>query len=452
VVRKLTLLQLVAATYFMVAGGPFSLEDVVKNAGYSGAVVALLLVPLVWSVPTGLMIGELASTIPAEGGYYIWVRRAMGPFWGFQEAWLSLSASIFDMAIYPTLFVIYLGRLRGLEDLEKTPEGWAIGAAMIVVCVLINLRGARTVGGSSVAMTMLLLTPFAVFTALALARPSGPAAEGAVTEADTPGFRPDYLAGLLFAMWNYMGWDNASTIAGEVQRPQRTYPRAMLAAMALVTLTYVLPVLAAARTDMAPAVWKTGKWVDAGELVGGRWLGVSIGVVGMIAGLGMFTALVMSYSRVPVVLARDGYLPAVFTRIHLRTGAPWVAIIVCAAAWTLVLPLGLPRILALDVILYGLSLLLEFVALLVLRVREPELARPFRVPGGKLVAALLSLGPALLIGLAIFDQSGKWEVEEDSLIAPAHGLLLAAALVALGPLVYYASATLNKGLRAADAG
>ncbi len=67
--------------------------------------------PLLWSLPTALMIGELASAIPAEGGFYVWVLRAMGRFWGFQEAWLSLVASIFDMAIYPTLFVAYLVRL-----------------------------------------------------------------------------------------------------------------------------------------------------------------------------------------------------------------------------------------------------------------------------------------------------------------------------------------------------
>ena len=52
----------------------------------------------------------------------------------------------------------------------------------------------------------------------------------------------DILGGLLICMWNYMGWDNASTIATEVERPQRTYPRAMLAAVVIVALTYILPV------------------------------------------------------------------------------------------------------------------------------------------------------------------------------------------------------------------
>src|SRR5256714_10064132 len=109
--RKLTILSLAAATYFMVSGGPYGVEELVQDAGYKLALVVLFLTPLFWSLPTGLMVGELAAALPAEGGFYVWVHRAMGPFWGFQEAWLSLVASIFDMAIYPTLFAIYLARL-----------------------------------------------------------------------------------------------------------------------------------------------------------------------------------------------------------------------------------------------------------------------------------------------------------------------------------------------------
>ena len=104
------LLPLIAATYFMVSGGPYGIEDILGGAGFGWAIVILLVLPLVWSLPTALMIGELASAIPAEGGFYVWVRRALGPFWGYQESWLSLSASIFDMALYPAIFVLYLGK------------------------------------------------------------------------------------------------------------------------------------------------------------------------------------------------------------------------------------------------------------------------------------------------------------------------------------------------------
>src|SRR5487761_666478 len=129
------LLPLIAATYFMVSGGPYGLEDIIGKAGYGRALLLLLLVPLFWSLPTSLMVGELASTMPREGGFYQWVRRAMGPFWGFQEAWLSLAASVFDMAIYPTTFVLYLGRL--VPALAAWPH--AIGALVIAVGAAWNL-------------------------------------------------------------------------------------------------------------------------------------------------------------------------------------------------------------------------------------------------------------------------------------------------------------------------
>ena len=95
----------------MVSGGTYGTEEIIHGAGYGRGILILLLLPVFWSLPTAFMIGELSSALPAAGGYYAWVRRAMGNFWGFQEAWLSLAASIFDMAIYPTLFVFYLKQM-----------------------------------------------------------------------------------------------------------------------------------------------------------------------------------------------------------------------------------------------------------------------------------------------------------------------------------------------------
>ena len=75
---------LVAATYFMVSGGPYGIEDILGGAGFLKAILILLILPVIWCLPTALMVGELASAIPAEGGFYVWVRRALGPFWGYQ--------------------------------------------------------------------------------------------------------------------------------------------------------------------------------------------------------------------------------------------------------------------------------------------------------------------------------------------------------------------------------
>ena len=164
--KKMKLLPLIAATYFMVSGGPYGLEDIIGKAGYGRALLLLLLVPFFWSLPTSLMVGELASALPEEGGYYRWVRLALGEFWGFQEAWLSLAASIFDMAIYPVIFVLYLGRIEPAWTAGTRGTAWAL--AVVVLCAVWNLRGARAVGEGSVGLFCLLLSPFVVLTAAGL--------------------------------------------------------------------------------------------------------------------------------------------------------------------------------------------------------------------------------------------------------------------------------------------
>ncbi len=429
--RRLTVAPLVAATYFMVAGGPYGLEELVAGAGYGMAVAILLLTPLVWSLPVALMVGELASAIPEEGGFYVWVRRALGPFAGFMEAWLSLVASVFDMAIYPTLFVLYLSRLW--PSLQGGAAATALGAGMIALCTLWNLRGARAVGGGSLVMTVLLLAPFAVLSVLAATgHPAGggaAAAPGAGAHGAAAG-GGGLVAGLLVVMWNYMGWDNASTIAGEVERPRRTYPLAMMAAVALVAVTYVLPVAAVGRTGLDPRGWQTGSWVDAATAIGGRWLGVAVVVGGVICAAGMFNALVLSYSRLPVVLADDGLLPRVLSRRNAKTGVPTAAVLACAAAYALALGLGFVRLVELDVMLYGLSLILEFAALAVLRVREPQLPRPFRVPGGLPGALALGLAPTALIVFA-FLRGGEPNDRVGALSPVALGGLLILAGIAV---------------------
>ncbi|HVP53080.1 MAG TPA: APC family permease [Terriglobales bacterium] len=418
--RKLTLLPLVAATYFMVSGGPYGLEDLIQSAGYGRALLVLAITPLLWALPTALMVGELASAIPEEGGYYEWVRRAMGPFWGFQEAWLSLAASVFDMALYPTLFVLYLGRIW--PRMGDGHVALAVGVAVIAACVLWNLGGARSVGKGSVVVGALLLAPFVVMAVGAMLKQR-------VMAPPVTGPHLPLVMGVLVVMWNYMGWDNASTIAGEVENPQRNYPVGVMLGVGAVAATYLFVVSAAWRTGIAPAAWETGAWVEVATAVGGRGLGLAVVAGGMLCGLGMMNALVLSYSRVPMAMAQDGLLPRALSRTSTRTGAPWVSILVCAVAWSLSLGLGFERLIELDVMLAGLSIVLEFAALIVLRVREPGLPRPFRVPGGLAGAVLIAVPPALLLGAAM-----ARSVSEQGL---TRGLLLGLSLVAAGPASYF---------------
>ena len=282
---RLTLWPLVAATFFMVSGGTYGTEDIVHGAGYARAILILLLTPLLWSLPTAFMIGELSSALPFEGGYYAWVRRAMGNFWGFQEAWLSLVASIFDMAIYPTLFVAYLTRL--FPWFAVNHRGVMVGLAVVIVCALLNIAGVKVVSTTSLWLFFALSAPFALVVILSPLKYGG--LLHAVTAPTTS--KVDLIGGLLICMWNYMGWDNASTIATEVERPQRTYPRAMLAAVIIVALSYIVPVAAVWMTRLPAGAWETGSWADIAGLLGGPFLRVALVVGGMVSAFGMFNAL-----------------------------------------------------------------------------------------------------------------------------------------------------------------
>jgi amino acid transporter len=392
---RLTLWPLVAATFFMVSGGTYGTEDIVHGAGYGKGILILLLTPLLWSLPTAFMIGELSSALPFEGGYYAWVRRAMGNFWGFQEAWLSLVASIFDMAIYPTLFVAYLTRM--FPWFQQGYRGVLVALAVVIVCAAMNIMGVKVVSLTSLWLFFVLSAPFAAIFLIAPFKIG--ALANAVTKPTTSNV--DILGGLLICMWNYMGWDNASTIATEVEKPQRTYPRAMLVAVAIVCLTYVLPFAAMWMTGLPATAWETGAWADIAGLMGGPLLRIALVAGGMISGFGMFNALVMSYSRLPLAMAQDGMLPKWFGKLHPKTRAPWVAISFLAVCWALCLNLGFARLVTLDIMLYGGSLSLEFLALIWLRIREPKLPRPFRVPGGMFGAIAVGIPPVLLLGFAI---------------------------------------------------
>ena len=421
----------------MVSGGTYGTEAIISGAGYGRGILVLLFLPVLWCLPTAFMIGELSSALPHEGGYYAWVRRGLGNFWGFQEAWLSLAASIFDMAIYPTLFVFYLKQMSPWFGVGN--HGILAGLFVVLACAALNLAGIRVVGLTSLWLFFLLSLPFGL---IVLLTPSKLGAISAQPETAVTGASVSLLGAVLVAMWNYMGWDNASTIAQEVERPQRTYPRAMIAAVILVSLTYVLPFLAVYFTGIpASAFNEDGSWAAiagqmGGAVLGFEWLRFMVTIGGMMSAFGMFNALVMSYSRLPLAMAKDAMMPKIFGKVTRKNGTPWVAILVLASCWALCLGLGFRRLVTLDILLYGAALMLEFVTLVVLRVREPELKRSFRVPGGMAGAVTCGIFPFALLLLSL--------VESDrETILGMNGLLFGFLIIAVGFLLYYGTGKLR---------
>jgi amino acid transporter len=361
------------------------------------------------------------------------VRRALGRFWGFQEAWLSMAASVFDMALYPVIVVLYLGRIEPTWTANGRGTWWAL--VVVVLCAAWNLRGAKAVGEGSVGMFCLLLSPFVVLTIVGLWKGFS-RHQGLGVFAGAPPAGADFAGAVSVTLWNYMGWDNASTVAEEVEEPQRNYPRAMLLATGLVALTYILPLAAVAVAGIPAGEFSTGAWADAARKVVGPWLALGVVLGGAINGFGMFNALVMSYTRVPYALAEEGMLPKGLTR-RTKAGVPWVSVVLCSAAWALALGMSFERLISIDLVLYGAALVLEFVALVVLRVKEPGLTRPFRVPGGLPGAVAIGVGPTLLIGWALWAARGER-------VAGLPALGFAAIVAAAGPVVYLAGRAMGR--------
>jgi amino acid transporter len=430
--RSVTTLSLVFILYFCTSGGAFTMETLVHSVGPGLALLILVLVPLVYSLPEVLIVGELASMLPEEGGYYRWVQRAFGPFWAFQNGWLTWAYSLVDMAIYPKLFITYLGYFA--PRLSTTAVG-VIGLLVIWIPTLFNLMGARRVGRLSVFAGAFIVAGFLAVSLAAI--PHATHAPWAPFAAPGRSGVGGLAVGLSIALWNYMGWDNASTVQGEVRDASRSYPRALTFALPLVSAGYLIPLLATlAATDWT--TWTDGGWPAIALAAGGRFgplLAAWIAVAGMISALALFNALLLSFSRIPLVMASDGLLPAALARTD-RHGTPRNAVLCSAVAYSVFMLLPFGGLVVADVLLYSLALMLEFASLIQLRRREPTLRGAFRIPlgtRGVAVLAALPLGVLALVVVLSF-QDGEYGL-------PA--LIGAVAAISAGPLCYWIAVTLR---------
>jgi amino acid transporter len=424
--RALTTLPLVFVLFFTVSGGAYSTEELVARAGPGLALLMLVLVPLLWSLPEVLIVGELASMLPEEGGYYAWVRRAFGPFWAFQNGWWTWMYSLVDMAIYPVLFTQYLTFF--VPHMNATYK-WIVSLAIIWGAALINLRGAGRVGGTSIVAGVVVLGAFALLTIAAL--PHFVHTPWHPFVAPGSGVMKGLGVGLSVALWNYIGWDNASTVQGEVVDASRSYPKALAITLPLVMLSYLLPLIVTlGASDWTH--WHEGGWPDIALASAGAWGPVTaqlLAIGGMVSALALFNALLMSYSRIPFAMAIDGLLPPQLACTDVR-GTPRTAIIISALCYSVFAIFPFAELVVADVVLYALALFLEFGALIQLRKREPTLRGTFRIPVGRGGVILLALLPVaillLVIALGLLD--GDYAI-------PA--LLGALGAVLFGPVGYW---------------
>src|SRR5262245_20231235 len=250
----------------------------VPSFGPGLALLLLVVTPLLWSLPVSLAMAELASAMPDEGGYVTWTARAFGPFWSFQVGWWSWLNSFVDVAVYPALFADYLRFWwPGMTPVER----WLLALGFVWLLTGVNLSGVRVTGWGAVGLSAGALVPVAVFAVTAVAHaervPWLPLA------APGQGVWSGLGIGIAVMMWNFSGWDTPSTVLGETQRPARAYPRALLWALPLILLAYIVPVAAGLASTGDWRKWQTGYWPVVAESAGGTWP-ASMGLAGPVLG------------------------------------------------------------------------------------------------------------------------------------------------------------------------
>jgi len=386
--RKMRLIPLVAVIFFTVSGGPYGLEPLLVYAGKHGALLLLLTVPLLWDIPAIATVLELNSMMPVTGGYYQWVKRALGMRFAFYEGWWTWLYTFVDLAIYPVLFVEYASFLFPGIEAYKIP---------VCLCIIwfgagLNILGVVPVGKTALVLSVLVLLPFLLLFVKGVFLFKG------VTAIPTPslsgiGFSSLGMA-LYTVMWNFIGWDNATTYAGEVEKPARTYIYSTLIAFGCIVLVYTLAVVTADVSGMDLGHLNEKGFPALGEWVGGKWLGTVLAMGGMASTLGLFAAILLSVSRVPKAMADDRLLPAILQKEHPRYQTPYLSVLICAGVVSCMILWTFSDLLVIDIILYGAGLLLEFISLLVLRIKAPNEPRPFKIP-------LNTLGICIMIALPV---------------------------------------------------
>jgi len=402
--KKLRVLQLVAIIFLTVSGGPYGLEPLLSYAGKNGSLLLLMITPFLWDIPAICAVLELNSMMPVTGGYYQWVKRAMGLRFAFYEGWWTWLYTFVDLAIYPVLFVEYLSFFFPAIEPFKIP----VCLAVIWISAGLNILGIVPVGESSIFLGAIVLLPFIALFIIAFIH------FGKDFSFPSPSLKGIGLSslgmGLYTVMWNFIGWDNVTTYADEVHKPVRSYLLSIATAFLLIFGVYFLAVFTAQQSGIDVNILNDEGFPALGLLVGGRWLGALLSFGGMASALGLFSAVLLSVSRVPKVMADDGLLPAKVHTIHPKFKTPYVSIIVCSLVVSLMILWTLGDLLIIDVTVYGAGLFLEFASVIILRINAPHEHRPFKIPLNIPGLCLLFLLPVTVFVIALagaFSESGE---------------------------------------------
>jgi APA family basic amino acid/polyamine antiporter len=373
-----------------------------------------------------LCVAELAAALPRAGGEYVYLREAYGPMPAFLSGWTSFFVGF----AAPLAVASYIAALYLLEPFGLGEEGrlvQIVGALIIAAITVPNLFGHRQSAWTQNVTTLLKFGLFVALTVLAFLFGEGRLAHlGEGQPAGEVGFGTA-VTQLFYVLFAYSGWNAASYLAGEVRNPGRTLPRSLLLGTGLVVALYLgLNLAFAYAVPLADVGFDNAERVPqlAVENLFGAQAARAFSVRLGLTVLETVSALVIPGPRIYYAMARDGLFPSIAGRVSKKGQVPTYAMVlqsVCAIVILFVTDFqNLYKYAAVGLALFA---LLFIGAVYVLRIRRPDMERPFRVPGYPVVPAIF-IGVILFMAIFAFTQWPK----------PS---LLSVGSILLGVPVYY---------------
>ncbi len=375
-------------------------HNVALQVGSVSTVILVWVVGGALALAGSLSLAELGAATPEAGGVYIYLRDAYGKLAAFLYGWAALlvieSGGIATLAV---AFSIYSSTFFPLTSLERK----LVASGVIAVLTLVNIAGVKRASWVQTVFTLAKLTGLAIIVGFALF------AHHLAPTAPPPGYAPPHITlssfgvVLIGVLWAYHGWHHLSHVAGEVKNPSKTLPRGFLAGALIVIFAYLSANFAYLHVLSLPTMAQ-----DAYQRVAARTMEILWGPRGaaFVSGLilcSMFGATngnILGGARAYFAMARDRVMFSAVGRIHPRFETPYVALLI-QGVWSIVLAAsGTFEQLYTYVIFTGwIFYAAAALAVVILRRKRPELARPYRVwavlPVAFAVAALIIIINAL---------------------------------------------------------
>ena len=366
------------------------------EGGFGGLLIAAILIAGMYLAMV-LGMAEMSSALPAAGGGYTFARRALGPWGGFATG----TAILIEYAIAPAAIATFIGAYVESLGLFGITDGWWVYLAVYVLFIGIHLAGVGEALKVMFVITAIALAGLLIFAISAIGSfDAANLTDIAPTDAaGASSFLPFGYVGIWaavpFAIWFFLAVEGVPLAAEEAKDPARNVPRGIIAAMGVLLVTATTVLVLVAGSGGAEAMSASGNPLV--EALGESTMAKVVNYIGLAGLVASFFSIIFAYSRQLFALSRAGYLPKRLSVVNGRK-APTLALIVPGIIG-FVLSLTGQGAMLLNMAVFGAALSYVFMMCshIVLRVREPEMDRPYRTPGGifttsfALVVAALSV-------------------------------------------------------------